>query len=68
MTTFGEKIEALRVEKSMTRKAVGEALGIPESRMSELERGVRIPDDTQVERLEAFFEVGAGDLAGLVDG
>ena len=68
MATFGEKIEALRLEKDLTRKAVGEALGIPESRISELERGVRIPDDTQVERMEAFYEVNAGDLAGLVDG
>lgn len=67
MSTFGNKIMTLRNERNMDTKAVAQAVGIPQSRYSELERGVRVPADTQIERLEKFFGLGDGDLAGLLD-
>ena len=67
MSTFGNRIMVLRNDRNMDTKAVAQAVGIPQSRYSELERGVRVPADTQIERLEKFFGLGDGDLAGLMD-
>jgi transcriptional regulator with XRE-family HTH domain len=67
MSVFGNKIMALRNDWNMDTKAVAQAVGIPQSRYSELERGVRVPADTQIERLEKFFGLGDGELAGLMD-
>ncbi|RJP39560.1 MAG: XRE family transcriptional regulator [Desulfobacteraceae bacterium] len=67
MSVFGNKIMALRNDRNMDTKAVAQAVGIPQSRYSELERGVRVPADTQIERLEKFFGLGDGELAGLMD-
>ena len=65
MNEFGEKIEGLRKDRDLTVKEVGEILGIPQSRLNELEWGIRIPTAGQIERLEKFFEIGSGELAAL---
>ena len=65
MNEFGEKIESLRKNRDLTVKEVGATLGIPESRLNELEWGVRIPTPGQIERLEKFFELEQGELAAL---
>ena len=51
MSAFGEKIADLRKERGLTVKEVCQLVGIPQSRLSELER---------------YFEINAGDLAELV--
>lgn len=66
MNKFGEKILTLRTEKNLSTKEVGHALGIPQSRYSELEKGIRIPSEAQIERIEKFFNVSAGELAALL--
>lgn len=65
MNTFGEKIMRLRTERNLTTKAMAQATGIPQSRYSELEKGVRIPTEGQTGRIEAFFGLSAGELAAL---
>lgn len=66
MNKFGEKILSLRTERKLTTKDVGQAVAIPQSRYSELEKGIRIPTVGQVERIEKFYEVADGDLSGLI--
>ena len=66
MTTFGGEIKRLRDQKKATTKEVAEAVGIPQSRYSELEKGVRIPTDGQVERLEKYYDVDPGTLGRLL--
>lgn len=66
MNKFGEKILNLRTEKNLTTQDVGQAIAIPHSRYSELEKGIRIPTDGQVERLEKFYGVPDGALSGLI--
>ena len=66
MSAFGEKIADLRKERGLTVKEVCQLVGIPQSRLSELERGVRIPTPGQIDKLEKYFEINAGDLAELV--
>ena len=67
MSAFGEKVVALRQARGVTVKEVCRQVGIPQSRLSELERGVRIPTAGQIEKLEKYFGVNAGGLAGLAD-
>lgn len=66
MNKFGEKILSLRTGKNLTTKEVGQAVAIPQSRYSELEKGIRIPTVGQAERLEKFHDVADGDLSGLI--
>jgi len=65
MSAFGEKVADLRKQRSLTVKEVCRQVGIPQSRLSELERGVRIPTPGQIDRLEKYFEVNTGTLAEL---
>jgi len=65
MSEFGEKLIGLRTKRDLTVKEVCKQLGIPQSRLSELERGVRIPTTGQIENLENFYEVGSTGLVEL---
>ena len=65
MSEFGEKITRLRTDRDLTRKEVCRQVGIPQSRLSELERGVRLPTAGQISNLENFYEVDSGGLANL---
>ena len=66
MNKFGEKILTLRTEKSLSTKDVGQAVAIPHSRYSELEKGIRIPTEGQIKRIEKFYGVSDGVLSGLI--
>jgi len=65
MSEFGEKIKSLRIDRDLTRKEVCQQAGIPQSRLSELERGVRLPTTGQISNLENYYEVDSGGLAEL---
>ena len=67
MNRFGEKLTDLRTGKNLTVKEISGQVGIPQSRLVELERGVRVPTRGQVDRLETFFQVGQGELVALVE-
>ena len=65
MSAFGEKVADLRRGRGLTIKQVCQLVGIPQSRLSELERGVRIPIPGQIDKLEKYFEVDSGSLSEL---
>ena len=65
MSAFGEKIKNLRTGRNLTRKEVCQQAGIPQSRLSELERGVRLPTTGQINNLENYYEVASGGLVDL---
>ena len=65
MSEFGEKIKNLRTERDLTRKEVCQQVGIPQSRLSELERGVRLPTTGQISNLENYYDVDSGALVDL---
>ena len=65
MSEFGEKIKSLRAKRDLTVKEVCRQVGIPQSRLSELERGVRLPTTGQISSLESFYEVDSGGLGEL---
>jgi len=65
MSEFGEKIISLRTGRNLTVKDVCQQVGIPQSRLSELERGVRLPTPGQISDLESYYEVESGGLVEL---
>lgn len=65
MTAFGQELERLRGDKQVTTKEVARGVGIPQSRYRELEKGIRVPTDGQIQRLENYYGVASGTLAGL---
>lgn len=65
MSAFGDKVADLRKQHGLTIKELCQMVGIPQSRLSELERGVRIPTPGQINKLETYFGIKAGSLAEL---
>jgi transcriptional regulator with XRE-family HTH domain len=65
MNQFGDKLISLRSARGLTAKKVCEQVHIPQSRLNELEWGVRIPTPGQIESLENFFGIDSGQLANL---
>ena len=65
MSDFGEKIKGLRTKQDLTVKEVCRQVGIPQSRLSELERGVRLPTTGQISNLENYYDVDSGALVDL---
>jgi transcriptional regulator with XRE-family HTH domain len=65
MSEFGETIKSLRTERNQTVKEVCRQVGIPQSRLSELERGVRLPTTGQISNLEKYYDVDSGGLVEL---
>lgn len=65
MSQFGEKIISLRTDRGLTVKEVCQQAGIPQSRLSELERGVRLPTPGQISSLEKYYQLESGGLADL---
>ena len=67
MSEFGDKLISLRTARGLTAKEVCERVHIPQSRLNELEWGVRIPTPGQIECLERFFDVDSKLLADLAE-
>ena len=65
MSEFGEKIKGLRTKRDLTVKQVCRQVCIPQSRLSELERGVRLPTTGQISNLENYYDVDSGALVDL---
>jgi transcriptional regulator with XRE-family HTH domain len=65
MSEFGERLILLREKSKLSLKEICEKVGIPPSRLVELERGVRIPTTGQIEHLEIFYGVNSGELSDL---
>ena len=65
MSDFAEKLIELRKKSKLDLKEICKQVGIPPSRLVELERGVRIPTQGQIEHLEKFYGVNSGGLAEL---
>ena len=65
MNEFGDKLISLRTARSLTAKEVCKQVHIPQSRLNELEWGVRIPTPGQIKNLENFFEIDSDVLGNL---
>ena len=62
-----QKLKELRIEKSMTLKAVAAELSIPLQTYAAYEHGTREPSFSMLKQLCKFFDVSADYLIGLTE-
>jgi transcriptional regulator with XRE-family HTH domain len=53
---FGEHVRDLRQERALTQSELAERMGVPQSRISEMESGTRAPNLVTLLRLAAALE------------
>ena len=64
MVTLGQRMEALRSERGMSRPALSAALGLPKAAAEKFETGRQTPTKEQQEKIAAFFGVSVFYLRG----
>lgn len=67
MVTMAQRIEALRIEKGLSRPALSAALGLPKSAAEKFETGRQTPTQEQQKQLASFFGVSVFYLRGESD-
>jgi|GEM_PF-1756507 len=65
--TFGQRVQALRVEKRMGIRELGRALDISAMHISNLEKGKSMPSSDLVERIAAELQGDLDELLHLAD-
>ena len=64
MVTLGQRMEAQRSERGMSRPALSAALGLPKGAAEKFETGRQTPTKEQQEKIAAFFGVSVFYLRG----
>jgi len=67
MVSFAERLKMLRIEKSITQKAIAEYLGIQETSYQHYEYGKRTPNQETTIKLADYFNVSLDYLVGRSD-
>ena len=67
MVTIAQRIEALRVEKGLSRPALAAALGLPRMSIEKIETGRQTPSQDQQAKLAQYFGVSLSYLRGAAD-
>lgn len=60
MFAFGDRLRKLREERGITQSGLGEAIGVRQSTISEIERGSNQPSMVVLRKLADFFGVKPG--------
>lgn len=66
MTTFGELIRAMRLEKNVPLRVVAAAVEIDSTLLSRFELGERFPTDEQIKRFADYFQKPVDELSAQV--
>ena len=67
MVTMAQRLEALRVERGISRPALSAALGFPKTAMEKFETGRQTPTQDQQRKLADYFGVTLPYLRGESD-
>ena len=67
MVTIAQRIEALRVEKGLSRPALAAALGLPRMSVEKFETGRQTPSQDQQAKLAQYFGISLAYLRGESD-
>lgn len=67
MVTMAQRIEALRMQKGISRPAVAAALGLPRMSIEKFETGRQTPTQEQQQKLAHYFGVSLFYLRGESD-
>lgn len=65
---LGARVRQIRTRRGLTQVVVAERSGLPQSHVSEIERGVMIPNLVTLLRLAAALECKASTLVAALDG
>jgi transcriptional regulator with XRE-family HTH domain len=65
---LGARVRQMRTRRGLTQVVVAERSGLPQSHVSEIERGVMIPNLVTLLRLAAALECKASTLVAALDG
>ena len=67
MVTISQRIEALRMQKALSRPALAAALGLPRMSVEKFETGRQTPSQDQQAKLAQYFGVSLAYLRGESD-
>lgn len=67
MSSLGERIKELRIEKELTQEEFGKLFGIVKSTVSLYESGKSTPDDEIKKKIAEYFNVSLDYLMGASD-
>ena len=67
MVTIAQRIEALRMQKALSRPALAAALGLPRMSVEKFETGRQTPSQDQQAKLAQYFGVSLSYLRGETD-
>ena len=67
MVTIAQRIEALRMQKALSRPALAAALGLPRMSVEKFETGRQTPSQDQQAKLAQYFGVSLAYLRGESD-
>lgn len=62
MSTFGEKLRRLRMQRGLTTRELGELLGISHPFVTRMEQGKKMPNVAMVVKIAAVFGVSVDQL------
>lgn len=64
---FGERMRELREKRKLTQVEVAKRSGLPQPRVSAIERGAHVPNLLTIIRIAVALECKFGDLASAFD-
>jgi len=64
---FGERLRDLRVKRGLTQQALADLVGVPQTHVSAMERGVKLPTLHTVLRLAVALECKVTALVSVFD-
>ena len=67
MTSFGDRLRELRIEKNLTQEELATNFGLHKTRISQYELNKRQADDEMKKKLAQFFNVSLDWLMGLTN-
>ena len=67
MKIFAERLKELRIDKNLSNRTLGDAIGVSGSTISRWENELFEPNISELKSLAKFFGVSADYLIGLED-
>ena len=64
---FGQRVRDVRVERGLTQRAMAELADIPQTHLSSIERGFKLPNLLTVVRLALVLDCKVSDLTSVFD-
>lgn len=64
---FGQRMRELRTKRGLTQQAVAQRANIPQTHVSNIERGFKLPNLLTVVRLALALDCKVADLTSVLD-